>query len=371
MKALVQRTFKNIAWGLLRPRLPSYLILYVNNVCQLQCRMCFYWEAMQQEKIELSLDEIERIACSFPHLLQLTLTGGEPSLREDLPEIPKIFSQKSCLAKCTIVTNGMASQRIYEQARVMVHENPAVDFRYAISIDGIGDEHDAIRGVKGCFANALETLELLYGLREKVHNLWVDITTVISNYNYQKIGDIYHYVLRNSRVDNHAFSYVRGNPRQKDAQGVSPSAYRQIKDIFRQDALGRSAHFLQEPTTVIRELVKDEVEKELFLATPRYTCSAGRKFIEIYPDGNVVPCEILETLRSREEALLGNIKDFDYDIRKLLRSKKAQDVIASIRTRRCHCTFECPKHMDIMYNAVFYPRIIRELIASSLNRKSM
>ena len=46
-KKLSRRSIRNLLYGFLKPKLPSYLILYVNNICQLRCDMCFYWDSMQ------------------------------------------------------------------------------------------------------------------------------------------------------------------------------------------------------------------------------------------------------------------------------------------------------------------------------------
>ena len=53
VKELSKRAYKNLLYGYLRPHLPSYLILYVNNICQLRCDMCFYWDSMQKKTIQL------------------------------------------------------------------------------------------------------------------------------------------------------------------------------------------------------------------------------------------------------------------------------------------------------------------------------
>ena len=158
---LKYKTYKNLLHGYLKPNIPSYLILYVNNKCQLRCDMCFYWDSMQVPNTELTLNEIINISKGFPNLLQLTLTGGEPSLRKDLAKIPGIFAKYSNLAKCTIVTNGMLYKRIANYVEEMVTENKYVDFRIAVSVDGIGELHDNIRGVKGSYANLIKTLDLL------------------------------------------------------------------------------------------------------------------------------------------------------------------------------------------------------------------
>ena len=158
IKKLSRRAIKNIAYGFLQPSLPSYLILYVNNICQLRCDMCFYWDSMQKKTVQMSLDEITKISKSLPNLFQLTLTGGEPSLNKNLPEIVKIFSKYSNLSKCTIVTNGMLYKRIGDFVEKMTIENPEIDFRLSLSVDAIGDLHDKIRGVKGSYDNVIKTL---------------------------------------------------------------------------------------------------------------------------------------------------------------------------------------------------------------------
>ena len=71
--------------------LPVNLIFFVTSKCNLLCRHCFYWEELNLPKNELSLDEIEKVARSLPNLLSLSLTGGEPYLRPDLPDIAAAF----------------------------------------------------------------------------------------------------------------------------------------------------------------------------------------------------------------------------------------------------------------------------------------
>jgi MoaA/NifB/PqqE/SkfB family radical SAM enzyme len=354
------RTYKNIIAGLFNPNRPSYLILFLNNICQLRCGSCLYWDSMQTKPQELSLLEIEKIALSFKNLLQLTLTGGEPTLRKDLPKIPGIFAKRSNLAKCTVVTNGMLPERILDYTEEMVFDNPDVDFRIAVSVDAIGDLHDKIRGVKGSFENAVKTLELLYDLRCKVNNLWLDSVSVISKYNYQSMEETYNYIKKNFRVDNYMFAYVRGHTKEKDAKDLPAEIYTKMRKYLQEEP-SRSKHFFQNPTIAVMNVVRREVEREIFQNKFHHYCSAGRKFIEIYHDGSVAPCELLESKVPLSDAIMGNIKEFDYNINKLLKSKQAKNVLDYIRKNKCHCTFECPKAMDVMYNKVFYPDLIKEL----------
>ena len=356
------RTYRNILSGLLRPDHPSYLIFYVNNTCQLRCRMCFYWDSMQVKTDTLSLEEIDRVASYFRDLLQLTLTGGEPFLRKDLAAIVGIFSRRSRLAKCTVVTNGMQPERIRDVTRRMVLENPEVDFRLTVSVDGVGALHDEIRGVEGSWDNLLESLGHLFTIRSTVHNLWVDATAVVSKYNHHAVEELFRYVKGRLPVDNFSFSFVRGRTKEADAKDLSRDIYDRLSAMTRTEP-GRSDHFFQGPTSVIRDIVKEEVARELATGSFHRPCTAARKFVEIYQDGRVAPCEILET--RLDDHAVGNIRDFGCDINKLLRSPKAREMIRFIRESRCHCTFECPKHMDVMYNRAFYPRIVRGLLGGA------
>ena len=58
---------------------------------------------------------------------------------------------------------------------------------------------------------------------------------------------------------------------------------------------------------------------------------------------------------------MGNLQDFDFNVQKLLKSEKAKKIIKHIKDSKCHCTFECPKHMDALYNKKLYPELLKNL----------
>ncbi|MBF0194856.1 MAG: 4Fe-4S cluster-binding domain-containing protein, partial [Magnetococcales bacterium] len=87
---------------------PWYLILYVTSRCNQKCNMCFYWQELNNFKKsqEFTLDEYKKIAQNFPDLFQLTITGGEPTLRDDLADIVEIFYKTCRPRRVTIASNG-------------------------------------------------------------------------------------------------------------------------------------------------------------------------------------------------------------------------------------------------------------------------
>ena len=64
----------------------SYLILYVTNRCNFKCNFCFYHAEVEKGRKpnELSTAEIQRFSETLGPIIQLSLTGGEPFLRDDL-----------------------------------------------------------------------------------------------------------------------------------------------------------------------------------------------------------------------------------------------------------------------------------------------
>ena len=87
--------------------LPVSLIFFVTSKSNLLCKHCFYWEELNLPKNELSLEEIEKVARSLPNLLTVSLTGGEPYLRPDLPQIVALDSADLRLVR-TLVRQGVA-----------------------------------------------------------------------------------------------------------------------------------------------------------------------------------------------------------------------------------------------------------------------
>ena len=112
---------------------PWYLILYVTSHCNQRCNMCFAWEMLNSLKKseEWTLEEFTKIAKQFPNLYQLSLTGGEPTLRRDLAEIIEIFYKHSNVRRITIPTNGFYTDRIckiliklkYDDGQEIIHDN--------------------------------------------------------------------------------------------------------------------------------------------------------------------------------------------------------------------------------------------------------
>ncbi len=117
--------------------------------CNARCTMCSRHMAPSREEEELTLDTIRKL----PPMYFTNITGGEPFLRRDLKEIVRELRRKS--DRIVISTNGFFTDRILDLCR----EFPDVGIR--ISIEGLEETNNAIRGLPDGFRRGVDTLKQL------------------------------------------------------------------------------------------------------------------------------------------------------------------------------------------------------------------
>jgi MoaA/NifB/PqqE/SkfB family radical SAM enzyme len=115
------------------------------------------------------------------------LTGTEPLLYPRMLELLEHGLSRGI--NFHITTNGTLLQRCADQLVALCTRPDAL--RITISLDGIGDVHDAIRGVKGTFDRAIEGLHALDARKRQDKQSWPEVTInyTISNHNHTHIGD--------------------------------------------------------------------------------------------------------------------------------------------------------------------------------------
>ncbi len=143
---------------------PFKLSFAVTYRCNLQCRMCNIWRKPATAK-ELEIAEIDAFLSRTRGLSWFGITGGEPFLRPDLPQIVESVNRHcgGSLLAIHFATNGQLVERIAglldHLARMKRHWRPV----FTVSFDGPREMHDEIRGRAGAWDRAVETLRLLKG----------------------------------------------------------------------------------------------------------------------------------------------------------------------------------------------------------------
>lgn len=332
-------------------------IFHVTYRCNGSCPYCFNLDRLNSlREDELSLQEIDRISRTMGDFPWLMLSGGEPLLREHLPEIVRIFSANNRIRHVTLPTNGLLPERAENVSKEILTRCPGVTLTLSVSIDGIGQRHDELRGTSGNFAAALETISRTGKLRSISPRLALKVNTVLSSRNCFDISDIIGYV-RTLGVDMHTMDIIRNVPNRttpplpEEVLSGLPLIMKEICDHY------YGYHNLNTHSSLFRRLARSamlrswEISLENLGRNTRYMdCYAGKVNTVLYPSGEVAPCEVLPAI--------GNLRDFDYDFKALRSSRKAEDVRESIRDRRCHCYHPCYTLTNILFN----PRELLKLI---------
>lgn len=144
----------------------------VTHYCNARCKMCNIWQIEKPE--ELNRETFYNLG---KDLLYINLSGGEPFIRTDLPEIVKIINEVAPKAKIIISTNGLLSGLIVDTMKKILEIDSRVGVR--VSLDGLEDNHDRIRGVGGIYQKAVRTLNDLSELGVK--DLGIGFTLMDAN----------------------------------------------------------------------------------------------------------------------------------------------------------------------------------------------
>jgi len=134
------RNLMRIARGVALHSNPLYVQFYITSRCNLTCQQCNIIYANSDVR-ECTLPEIERIAENLAEIgvAIVLLTGGEPFVRRDVPEIVRAFVRRGIHVR--MQTNGLTS----DEALARCVENGGRDI--SISLDSLQPEiQDAING---------------------------------------------------------------------------------------------------------------------------------------------------------------------------------------------------------------------------------
>ncbi|MDP6627593.1 MAG: radical SAM protein, partial [Methanopyri archaeon] len=332
-------------------RRPTYVVLFVTGRCNSRCRMCFNWQLAEDAGMreELTVEEYEQIAKSLGHVQQLTLSGGEPSLRDDLVDIVRAFYRRNRIPQVTYPTNGLMPERIQRQVRELCESCPRTVFKMSVSIDGIGELHDNIRGLPGSFEKALHTYDLLDELRHEYPNMTLSSCTTFSALNQDVIEDVLAYKASRMDLDAKGLTLERGDVRDPATLQFSRERYREL--LPRIAELTRDLKSEPESWAFrsLYRLTSERTLARLDQARRSEPCVAGRRGIVITDIGDVLPCEPLNVS-------LGNLRDNGYDVMRVLGSEKAQEVLRSISAGECTCTWECAILSSLVFSPREYPR---------------
>jgi MoaA/NifB/PqqE/SkfB family radical SAM enzyme len=316
--------------------------------CNSRCSMCNTWkryiENPKLAETELDTSEIRRIFNSFGKLVWMSLTGGEPFLRKDLTNIVQFAKDRCHIKMLNITTNGLNSKLIEDQTKAIAEVKIPLTF-INVSIDGPQRIHDRARGTKGAHDKAIKTLKILHRLSAEYSNLSVGFEYTATSCNAGQLKSLID-ELKHTELDclTNSFTvtmYHSGNLYRTVGSSAKQPGNTLLKlqtlaDI--NDALNLT--HAKSPLALVRRTYLKHARNYISEGSAPLQCIALRNSLFLDPYGNVFPCVILEQK-------IGNLRDYQYDIQKLLKSKSAQKLRQIIETCR-KCWTPCEAYPTIL-----------------------
>ncbi len=176
-------------------RYPVTLNFMANDICNSKCKMCNIWKRKKDK--ELTPEELENILNDdlFKNLSNVGISGGEPTLRDDLPDIVQVFAKKEGTESIGIITNAIQTQKVIKQIddceAVCAKEN--VNFNVMVSLDGVGHVHDEVRSREGNFESALQVINHV----KNNANIPLSIGCTIVKENVWYVDDVLDFCIQN------------------------------------------------------------------------------------------------------------------------------------------------------------------------------
>lgn len=359
--AMLARQAKLLFWK--KNAMPVYLVHFISDVCALKCKHCFVYKVKARD--ELTLDEIDQVTSKLGNnMYSALLTGGEPFQRKDIEDIIRLYYENAGVQSVQIPTNGLMTNMIVPTTQRTLERFKERTFVISVSLDGVGDAHDSIRGVKGVFDRAIATFKELQQFEKHYPNFNLSVNLTFSYFNQDNIDEIYNYIIDELKGDKLTVTLTRDQSEDPMALQFDLEKYKRFITLMQRDTRsGRLKGYrgfslnslLNIQDMVTRERNYQTVKNHKFLTN----CYAAHLSGVIRSNGDVQDCEI-------KRRILGNLRDYDYDLRKIWLKEETEKVRRGIKDSKCFCTHECPNITNVLYNPSQLSKVIFELFNQNL-----
>ena len=277
--------------------------------CNARCTMCNRYKAPSRPDEEISLETIKKL----PKMYFTNITGGEPFIREDLPDIVRELYTKS--DRIVISTNGYFTDRII----ALAEEFPEVGIR--VSIEGLEQTNNEIRGLPDGFNSGYSTLKKLVEMKHPD----VGFGMTVQDRNAPDLVPLY-------KLSN-----------ELGMEFATASLHNSFYFVEAKNIIHDRPMVAKNFENLINELLKSKEPKKWFRAyfnhglinyiygQPRLLpCDMAFDTFFIDPYGDVMPCN-----GTKDKEVMGNLNEQSWD--ELWESEQAERVRNVVR----HCDRNC------------------------------
>jgi MoaA/NifB/PqqE/SkfB family radical SAM enzyme len=346
-------------------RLPVNITVSVSYRCNSRCKTCNVWLLPNDD---LTLPEWDRVFESLGRSpYWFTFSGGEPTLRKDLPEMVASAYRHCRPGIINIPTNGIQHNVIPGRIERVLEAAPKSEVIINLSLDGLGLKHDEIRGVRANWDHAMKTWAGLKQLKKHHKHLTLGVHTVISNFNVDRFAELCEYVQRELQPDSYITEIAEERVELDTVGlGITPTAekYTVAIDTLLESMRDQHLTGVAEVTQAFRRQYYEIVKRTLREQRQIIPCMAGVASAQIAPNGDVWTCCI------RAESM-GNLREHDYDFGAVWRTGKARQLRRSIKAGECYCPLANAAYTNMLLHGRTVTKVAVEVArshAASLRR---
>jgi radical SAM protein with 4Fe4S-binding SPASM domain len=249
--------------------------------------MCDIWKKKTSKADEMPISSYRALPDT---LRDINITGGEPFLRDDLPEIIRTIKATCPKARIVISTNGILVNKIRSRIPKILEHDSNIAVR--VSIDGMGPHHDSIRGISDAFKKAIESASLMK--HEGVRDFGIAMT--LTSENDDQLLDVYRFA---KKLDiEFSVTLVSGSEIYfgTDKADLRPRVLSQLATLSKQEYLA------WKPKHWFRGWFAETLLHYANTGERNLACDAGSGFFYLDPTGDIYACHL-------KSARIGNLQE--------------------------------------------------------------
>lgn len=277
--------------------------------CNARCNMCNRYKAPSKPEEEISLETIRKL----PQMYFTNITGGEPFIRADLPDIVQELNKIS--DRIVISTNGFFTDRIV----ALCKEFPNIGIR--ISIEGLEQTNNKIRGLDDGFNRGYTTLKKLVemGMKDVGFGMTVQDANAKDLVALYKLSDELNLEFATASLHN-SFYFFEAKNIIHDRLMVGKQFENLVNELLKSNS----------PKKWFRAYFNHGLINYIFVQKRLLPCDMAFDTFFIDPYGDVMPCN-----GTKDKEIMGNLNEQSWD--ELWNSDQAEAVRRLVR----HCDRQC------------------------------
>jgi MoaA/NifB/PqqE/SkfB family radical SAM enzyme len=304
---------------------PNSVSIDITNRCACRCKQCDIWRSESREELDGQVvkdvvDDLGKWLGSYG----LTIGGGEPMMRKDIMDLCAYAIQNG--ATVNLLTNGMHfnENTVRKICEIGIQ-------RLAVSVDGLADNHDYLRGIPNLFSRVEEALATF---RRQPSRPTIVVETIVTKQNLGELEQLLQWVesLEVSGLLLHPLAPNFGSDHKDPAWHEKSEFW--IKDhSLLDETIGRLVSLKNAGRRIINapsqlESIKRYYRDPMVPASKGRKCNAGKSSVMVDCRGDVIFCYPF--------GAVGNVmKD---PVSKLWYSKEAAQMRQRIRSCQRNCS---------------------------------